>query len=148
MPGKTGAFSARSTPASYERLRDQRDERAGSRWFDALKHVERFLLLDAYELVKHYLGLCKTFSDERPRMTLLYLFWEPSESEAGAGAELFKRHRSEVEAFAQLVGGDATCTFVASSYAECWQDLQRATDKPPWLDAHLDLLRKRYLVTL
>jgi hypothetical protein len=134
--------------ASYKRLAERGDERADSRWFAALSQTERFLLLDAYQLIKHYLGLRETFKDERPHLTLAYLFWEPSNSEGGAGADLFRLHRAELDTFAHLVAGDESCEFVATSYTEWWRALEGMPQKPMWLDDHINRLRARYLVAV
>ena len=53
-----------------------------------------YLWLDAAQLVKHAFGLAYTFPD-RP-VTLIYLFWEPSNPEA---YPIFAEHRAEVDRF-------------------------------------------------
>ncbi len=130
---------------SYKRLADRGDERASSRWFAALDHVEQFLLLDGYQLVKHYLGLRNL--DEK-QLTLLYLYWEPVKALEGPGADLFDLHEREVAEFARLVEGDETCEFHALSYPDYWAELDALPEQPPWLSAHLKLLQTRYLVEL
>jgi Fumarase C C-terminus len=76
----------------YLALAARGDERASSRWFGALAHVSEFRLLDAYQLIKHYLGLSSTYQ-ERP-LKLVYLYWEP----ANAGEiPIFAQHRDELE---------------------------------------------------
>jgi hypothetical protein len=135
--------------AGYKRLAEREDDRAASRWFAALDHVERFLLLDAYQLVKHYLGIVLEFAREpQPKLTLVYLYWEPRNALEGAGGDLVARHRAEIAEFAKLVGSDPTCAFVSLSYEHHWNELAALPDKPPWLDDHLARLRDRYLVAL
>ena len=131
--------------ASYKRLADRGDERAASRSFAALDHVEQFLLLDGYQLVKHYLGLRNL--DEK-QLTLVYLYWEPANALEGPGADLFALHRREVAEFARLVEGDETCEFLALSYPDYWAELDALPEQPSWLVAHLKLLQTRYLVEL
>ena len=132
----------------YKRLGGKGDERAGSRWFAALDHVERFLLLDAYQLVKHYLGIVLEFARKpQPKLTLVYLYWEPRSPLEGAGSDLIARHRREIAEFAELVR-DPTCEFVSLSYEHHWNELAALPNKPPWLDEHLARLRGRYLVEL
>lgn len=133
----------------YKRLAEKADERAASRWFAALDHVERFLLLDAYQLVKHYLGIVLEFAREpQPKLTLVYLYWEPRDPLKGAGSDLMSRHRLEIAEFAELVAGDPTCAFVSLSYEHHWNELASLSEKPSWLDDHLARLRDRYLVKL
>jgi Restriction Endonuclease associating with ARP/GIY-YIG catalytic domain len=135
--------------ASYRKLAEIGDDRAGSRWFAALDQVESFLLLDAYQLVKHYLGLVLTFEREPPtNLTLVYLYWEPKDPLKSAVASLVQRHRREIEDFRRLVAGDPTCAFEVLSYEDHWRKLRGLSRKPPWLDDHLDRLEARYLVTI
>jgi hypothetical protein len=127
--------------AKYLRLRERSDLRANSRWFAALEHVGQFARLDGYQFVKHVLGLQRTYP-ERP-LTLVYLFWEPSNA---VSESLFDQHRREVARFAELVRDDPSCQFLALSYAEHWRELAQLSDPPAWLGAHLAQLRRRYLV--
>ena len=129
--------------AGYLTLDADADERARSRWFAALAEVPTFRLLDAYQLVKHYLGLTLTYPTQP--LTLLYLYWEPNNA---ADLPVFAKHRAEIERFAELVRGDDTCTFVALSYREHWRELDQLAEKPSWLDTHLMELRRRYEVEI
>jgi hypothetical protein len=143
---KCTEYLARKTPQvsqAYLVLRRRFDERAASRWFASLGSVPGFELLDAYQLVKHYLGLRLTYPG-RP-LTLVYLYWEPREA---GGYPPLMQHRDEIRRFADLVGGDATCRFVARSYAEHWDALDAMAVKPEWLAGHLAALRARYDVAL
>jgi hypothetical protein len=47
--------------AAYLALATEGDERAASPWFAALADVPSFRFLDAYQLVKHYLGLARSY---------------------------------------------------------------------------------------
>ena len=127
----------------YLRLADRGDRRASSRWFGVLGRVGEFHLLDAYQLVKHYLGLVREFG-ERP-LTLVYFYWEPANADT---EPVFAHHRAEIERFASLVAGDKSCNFVALSYPEHWDELRQLSDKPTWLESHLEALAKRYLVAV
>jgi hypothetical protein len=129
--------------AAYLALVDKGDERASSRWFAALAEAPSFRLLDAYQLVKHYLGLVLTYP-KRP-VTLVYLYWEPTNADA---LPVFATHSGEAARFGELVAGDDTCTFEALSYAEHWHDLDALAEKPSWLVAHLGELRRRYAVAI
>jgi hypothetical protein len=146
VESKCTEYLARKTPQvsqAYLVLRRRFDERAASRWFGALTSVPEFELLDAYQLVKHYLGLRLTYPG-RP-LTLVYLFWEP----LGADAHpILGQHRAEIRRFADLVGGDASCRFAARSYAEHWDALEGLPARPEWLSGHLAALRARYAVAV
>jgi hypothetical protein len=144
VESKCTEYLAVKTPQvsqAYLVLRRRFDERATSRWFAALSAVPEFRLFDAYQLVKHYLGLRLTYPG-RP-LTLVYLYWEPADAEAHP---LLGQHRAEIRRFADLVAGDASCRFVALSYAEHWDALGAVPGAPGWLEAHLAALRGRYLV--
>lgn len=131
---------------AYKRLADTGDPRASSRWFAALESVEQLLLLDGYQLVKHYLGLRSTHPNED--LTLVYLYWEPENPSDAPGCELFERHRREVAAFEGLVADDDTCRFVALSYRTYWELLESLDQQPPWLAEHLNQARRRYSVSI
>lgn len=127
--------------AYFEQIRDAR--RRGP-WFQAMRnfsHSEPFLHLDAAQLIKHAFGLAHCFKERR--VTLLYLFWEPSDA---ADFQIFAFHRSEIARFSQTVEGGFPC-FRAMSYPELWS-LWSEKIRPPWLIAHAANLRKRYLMPL
>jgi hypothetical protein len=146
VESKCTEYLANKTPvvsAAYIVLRRRFDERATSQWYGALKAVPEFRLFDAYQLIKHYLGLRLTYRD-RP-LTLVYLYWEPADAEAHP---ILGEHRAEIRRFADLVEGDPTCRFVALSYADHWDALEARPAQPGWLPAHLAALRERYQVTV
>ena len=124
---------------AYRDLAAHGDERATTRWFGALAEASKFRHLDAYQLVKHYLGLARTYSGRT--ITLVYLYWEPTDPGA---LPAFAEHRAEVDRFRQLVADDRACAFKAISYPEHWRELERVASKPDWLDAHLIELKRRY----
>jgi hypothetical protein len=129
--------------AAYLALATEGDERAASPWFAALADVPSFRFLDAYQLVKHYLGLAHSYPG-RP-LLLVYIYWEPANARA---LPLFNEHRAEVERFGKLVAGDPGCRFEALSYGEHWRELDALSAKPAWLDRHLAQLRLRYEVEI
>ena len=94
------------------------DERRQSPWFAEMLRLNRkpstYCWLNAAQLVKHAFGLAHTFTG-RP-VTLLYLFWEPSNPEEFPS---FAEHRAEVERFAASIAG-GTPGFMAMSYPELW----------------------------
>jgi Restriction Endonuclease associating with ARP len=128
---------------AYLALADKGDERAGSRWFGALAELANFRLLDAYQLVKHFLGLSHTYKSRS--LTLVYLYWEPSNADS---VPIFARHGDELAHFGELVADDPSCRFQALSYREHWRELDGLAEKPAWLDAHVAELRGRYEVAV
>lgn len=128
---------------AYLTLAEKGDERASSRWFVALAEVPSFRFLDAYQLVKHYLGLRFTYP-KRP-LTLVYLCWEPTNANS---LPHFATHRAEVKRLGDLVADDDTCAFDALTYPEHWHNLDALAEKPSWIDAHLVELRRRYEVAI
>jgi hypothetical protein len=111
------------------------DPRAQSRCYSVLAHLPDFFHLDAYQLVKHFLGLALTYPG-RP-LVLVYLFWEPRNADE---FDVFARHRLEVEHFASLVDGDEAFAFEPLPYAEKFDELARGDSAPEWLPK----LRARY----
>jgi hypothetical protein len=95
------------------------DQRAQSRCYAVLEHLPSFYRLDAYQLVKHFLGLSLTYPG-RP-LLVVYLFWEPRNSDEFT---VFVQHREELELFASLVRGDESFAFVSLSYPEHWAELE------------------------
>jgi hypothetical protein len=134
---------ASKVAAAYLALAARGDERAASRWFAALADVPSFRFLDAYQLVKHYFGLARSYPG-RP-LLLIYVYWEPANARA---LPLFDKHRAEVERFGKLVAGDPGCRFEALSYGEHWRELDALRANPAWLDRHLVQLRLRYEVEI
>jgi hypothetical protein len=114
------------------------DERTASAWYAALAQVKTFVFLDAYQLVKHYLGFVR--SGAPGPKALIYLYWQPKQ----ASHEVFARHRAEVQRFGSLVADDPTCAFCSGSYTELWAELERRPEAPPWLGEHVRTLRARY----
>lgn len=131
--------SAKFAPA-YEA--EIRDERRRTSWFREMRRLieepRAYRWLDAAQLVKHAFGLAYGEFVNR-RVTLIYLYWEPSNPEA---YPVFAEHRAEVTRFAASITGDGP-EFVTMSYPELW----RWWDTLPeleWLPAHVARLRARY----
>jgi hypothetical protein len=134
--------SAKFAPAYEHEIQDSRRQ---SVWFAEMQHLvqqpHRYRWLDAAQLVKHAFGLAYTFSS-RP-VTLLYLFWEPSNPE---DYPVFAEHRAEVARSAAAVRSDGL-QFVAMSYPELWHfwESMKSSD---WLKAHAGRMQARYAVTI
>lgn len=98
--------------------------------------------LDRAQLIKHYFGLneFRHRHPECPRLTLLYLFWEPLNwSELGE----CRKHRDEVGAFAQAVA-KSPIEFRWMTYNDLWEEWSTVPD----LAAHASHLTARYQVRL
>jgi hypothetical protein len=133
----------RKPAVGYLELASSSDERASSRFFAALSDVPEFFHLDAYQLIKHYLGLAREFPN-RP-LELVYLYWEPRNA---TDLPVFARHREEVMHFAELVSDDEMCGFTSLSYSGHWSELEELESTPAWLGPHLAALRARYDVVV
>jgi hypothetical protein len=94
--------------------------------------------LDVAQLVKHYFGLRRfqTTANQPPQLTLLYLFWEPSNWEDLAEC---KRHRDEVKLLGEQVA-TSSISFQWKTYPDLWQEWAAI----PHLESHARNLRVRY----
>lgn len=128
--------------AAYDRLAPAMDDH----WrtlFDQLKaEPVAYSCVDAAQLVKHYLGLRHTFPGQA--VTLLYLFWEPTNAPE---LPAFAQHRAELVAVQRVLDG-ADIPLVVSSYAGLWREWQQASTASAWLQAHLIRLHQRYTVAI
>jgi hypothetical protein len=117
------------------------DGRRQSAWFAEMHQLianpRTYQWLDAAQLVKHAFGLAYTFPNQR--VTLLYLYWEPSNSDSHS---IFAEHRAEIKRFATTISGGGP-EFIAMSYPELWQRWE-ARSSSEWLQAHVARLRVRY----
>ena len=73
-----------------------------------------YKFLDVAQLVKHAFGIERTFPEKE--LTLLYLFWEPSNADAFAP---FQQHRAEIVQLAARVDAGPV-GFQAMSYGDLW----------------------------
>ena len=130
--------TARFAQAYQEQILDARRE---SGWFAQMHRLSDatgdYRWLDAAQLTKHAYGINHTYPGHP--VLLLYLFWEPRNA---ANFPVFSQHRSEIERFANRVGGSFP-TFAAMSYAELWTGWANAAP-PEWLARHLAQLQARY----
>ena len=137
------AHEAEFSPAYEEQIRDSRRDQGYFREMLRLRdNPDHYTWLDAAQLIKHAFGLARTFT-ERP-VTLLYLFWEPVNPDAGPE---FAAHREEIEEFKARMAGSSPA-FEAMSYPELWQFWRDKASTPVWLHEHLDSLQGRYLVRI
>lgn len=96
--------------------------------------------LDRAQLLKHYFGLRRFQNTTDKALTLVYLFWEPSNWKDHPEC---LRHRSEVERFAAQVSGGSV-GFRWTTYADVW----RRWEALPAVREHVSHLRDRYEVTV
>jgi len=124
---------------SYDTIADSREKSAFFKLIPRLReNADEFKRLDVAQLVKHYLGLTKCWSDKP--ITLLYLYWEPKNA---SEFDEFVEHRREVEKFSELVGAESKLTFRAACHRELW-DEWRNSGAPAWLRGHVMALGQRY----
>jgi hypothetical protein len=125
------AHKAQFAPAYEAEIKDERRQTA---WFYQMQRVmlepNTYHWLDVAQLVKHAFGLAYTFKNKP--VTLLYLFWEPSNPESYS---IFAEHRDEISRFAASVKG-AGPNFIALSYPELWK-LWDSESGPEWLPVHV-----------
>jgi hypothetical protein len=135
-----GAPAPRFSPA-YDCFPPAADPWAA--WIPRLRaDPTRFRSLDAAQLVKHVLGLRRSFPG-RP-VTLLHLYWEPRDA---AAFPRFEEHRREIEVLRDSVAGDLTIRFESLCYDALWSAWAE-TGEPAWLAPHAARLRERYGVAI
>jgi hypothetical protein len=114
-------------------------------WIDLLSSLQerprQFRYVDAPALIKHAIGLGRTFPNRTAR--LLYLFWEPVDA---AGHEPFREHRAELAGLAARVAGSAV-SFAAQSFHELWAEWEELSE-PDWLRGIVARLKFRYGVAM
>ena len=98
---------------------------------------DRYLFLDAAQLVKHAFGLLKRFGSREIR--LVYLFWEPVNEHDWPEC---RRHCGEAEELARMVASSSV-RLIPMSYQELWEEWELAGSP-----SHLPLLKKRYSRTV
>jgi hypothetical protein len=130
---------ARFSPAFAAAIEQVAEESWAAVYRSLVRTPRQFQHLDAAQLVRDYLGIRGALAPTLDRLTLLYLYWEPSDADQ---VPAFVEHRAEVNAFAEAVSGSAV-RFVATSYPSLWSEWQRAES---WPDAqeHVRLLTERY----
>ena len=130
------AHRAKFSPAYEEQIRDTRREQGYCAEMLRLQdRPDHYTWLDAAQFIKHAFGLVRTFPD-RP-LTLLYLFWEPANPNAGPE---FAAHRDEIKEFKTRVAGSSPA-FETMSYPELWQSCRDSHSAAGWLHEHLENLR-------
>ena len=129
--------------AKFSDAYDRPIKGAGSGWRSLYSMLRadpgRFVMVDAAQLVKHYLGLQHTFADAGARIILMYVYWEPANASA---LPEYQEHRREVAEFSELAAEDRV-EFVAVSYPQLWEYWE-SESKWPGMPEHLRAARERY----
>jgi hypothetical protein len=141
VESKLSEYFQRTKPEfteAYERLAPPRLSEPC--WWEVYQEAKKGepSYLDRAQLLKHYFGLRK-FQETKPfsgQVTLLYLYWEPTNARE---IETCHRHRSELAEFEKSVAS-STVKFCSMSYPELWNAWQAI----PKLDEHVRHLRERY----
>ena len=107
-------------------LAEKGDERSRSPWFAALAEVPTFRLLDAYQLIKHYLGLTLTYRERK--LTLVVPILGARQRRLAIALRGAPRRDRAIR---RAVADDATCTFQAVCTPQHWRDLDELSEKPP-----------------
>ena len=129
--------SAEFSP-SYDALVKEIAEPSWAQIYEELKkEPNAYVPLDAAQLVKHYLGLRKTYADHN--VSLVYLFWEPLNKDEFC---IFKTHRSAITRF-QNATSSSSVSFSSLSYRELFSVWQRR-GAPQWIGDHVRNLKGRY----
>lgn len=130
-----------SFSGTYEQLASK-SESCWWRLYEEMKQKPEIHHLERAQLVKHYFGLNKFRVDhpEGPKLTLLYLFWEPLNSKEIGEC---RKHEEELVEFAGAVS-DSEVGFSWKNYTDLWGE---------WLDIpilkeHARRLIERYQVTI
>jgi hypothetical protein len=138
LTGRQKAILAPRYAKAVEELADP----TWSRQYDLVStRPGAFQYLNAAQLIKHYLGLKQTFCGMP--VTLLYLYWEPSDASDHAA---FLEHRAEIDRFAGALS-DPAIQFEAMNYTDLWASW-RLLSQPSWLPKHIRELTARYAVEL
>jgi hypothetical protein len=127
---------------SYDRIRGLA---AQTKYYALIRHLRAFPTefgrLGVGQLIKHALGLATCFPEQQ--ITLLYLFWEPTNWREFSE---FREHRDEIERFSALVAAD-TVAFKAMTYSDLWKEWD-LVEHPSWVHEHVSALRDRYDVMI
>lgn len=145
MPGIDYLSMRRPTVASAYQVIKTEELPQIQRWLKILpalaENPRMFRYLDASALVKHALGLSRTFPGRKA--TLHYIYWQPRNPGEYAP---FVHHRGEIEHFKERVEGD-DLTFHAATLQELWESWE-SPDNAVWVHDHIAELRQRYDVDL
>lgn len=111
-------------------------------WWSLLEQVSNWppSNLHAGQLIKHYLGLRKQFSN-KSKILLVYLYWKPLNAE---NIEEYKKHAADLSRFQNAIEKPSLVQFLSMDYLELW-DLW---EKDPGKAQHAKALKNRYCVEI
>lgn len=111
-------------------------------WWSLLEQVRQSPAshLDAAQLIKHYLGLRKTFQKYK-NVLLVYLFWKPLNADV---FEEYARHAEDLEKFRSAVQHSERIRFMSLDYLQLWD----VWEKDRNMAEHAKLLKARYCVEI
>lgn len=127
-------------PDQYRRAMNTRAEPVWRHVYKTLlDNPKRFMHLDVAQLVKHYLGIWHSFRSREGLKALMYLYWEPMNSDS---IPEFVAHRRELSTLAAEVQGSEV-KFIFLSYPQLWQ---MWLTESPWegIRLYVEALRRRY----
>jgi hypothetical protein len=138
LRGHGQGFSA----AYVERARATLGTRAASTYERFEAGRMRFALLDAGQLLKHFLAAKRSALLSRRKIDLLYVFWQPVDA---ARYEIFATHRNEASLLAEQLD-DEHVRLVPADYGRLWATWASSSDDD--LRRHAQALMKRYEIRL
>lgn len=106
-------------------------------WAEEAADDGPYRFLNAHLLIKQAFGLVALFPDQD--LALHYLYWQPSNWER---FEVFRRHNEEIRSFAEAVDGGRV-RFVGRSLTQQLDEWD-GPGAAPWLQNHVERLRRRY----
>jgi hypothetical protein len=113
----------------------------GEKYEQLLRNPDYYAFFNAAQIIKHYLGL-RADKDGKVAgraVTLLYLYWEPSDAHKHP---LFAYHRAAVSEFSSGLQ-DETIRFQTMSYPELWKQWSAHG-----VTTHVEQLGGRYVLAL
>ena len=110
-------------------------------WWTMLEEAKTWppSYFDVAQIIKHYLGLRRTYQDRR-KVHLVYLYFEPGNA---VEFEEYRRHSEQVNQVRTKVV-DSEVHFVAMSCGRLWKEWLEV----PNLREHAEKLRHRYEVLI
>ena len=111
-------------------------------WWTLLENVRRWPAshLDAAQLIKHYLGLRRTFSNRR-KVVLAFLYWKPLNADS---FDEYSRLADDLEKLSVAVQGAESVRFIYLDYLRLWDEWEKDIN----LREHAVTLKRRYCVEM
>jgi hypothetical protein len=112
--------------------------RAEDVWWDLLEQWRNWApsYFNVGQIIKHYLGVRQTYRDDQRRLTLLYLYWDPSNAHEFAEYDMHSRQVRDVVNRVR----SSELRFFAMSHRDLWNEWRSI----PYLASHAENLARRY----